>query len=319
VVGSVLIAAAPAHVVRRNTGALAADRCLSAVVAHQPPLLAALRAAALLVERTVVASPANRTLRPVRGRAAPPGAVRAGLRPDRRARTAQHPATALTPAGADLPAALAPDDWVVDSLWAAAKTAIANGAPDSAVAYLRRALAEPPSEPVRPDLLLELGFAESYADDPQAATHLEAALETATDASAQVAITLELGSMLQIDGRNREALAVFDRTRARLSSFDRTAALTLEGAALGAAQLDADTADEAATRIAHLRRLDEEELPSSVFGTLAITASMAIEPAETVTRLALRALEEAPKLLPEAVDRPPFFYYACIALTAAER
>jgi tetratricopeptide (TPR) repeat protein len=36
-------------------------------------------------------------------------------------------------------------------------------------------------------------------------------------------------------------------------------------------------------------------------------------------RLALRALEGAPKLLPEAVDRPPFFYHACIALTFAER
>jgi len=31
------------------------------------------------------------------------------------------------------------------------------------------------------------------------------------------------------------------------------------------------------------------------------------------------ALDGAPKLLPEAVDRPPFFYHACIALTFAER
>jgi hypothetical protein len=38
-----------------------------------------------------------------------------------------------------------------------------NGAPDSAAAYLRRSLAEPPSELQRPDILLELGFAESYA------------------------------------------------------------------------------------------------------------------------------------------------------------
>jgi tetratricopeptide (TPR) repeat protein len=46
---------------------------------------------------------------------------------------------------------------------------------------------------------------------------------------------------------------------------------------------------------------------------------MANEPAETAARLALRALEGAPKLLPEAVDRPPFFYHACVALTLAER
>jgi hypothetical protein len=43
------------------------------------------------------------------------------------------------------------------------------------------------------------------------------------------------------------------------------------------------------------------------------------EPAETAARRALRALDGAPKLPPEAVDRPPFFYHACIALTFAER
>ena len=131
-----------------------------------------------------------------------------------------------------------------------------------------------PSERLRPDVLLELGFAESYAGDPQAAADLEAALASAADATAQVSITLALGRMLQIDGRNREALEVFDRTRARLGSADRRAALTLEGAALGAAQFDAETADDAAERIASLRRLAEEEpdVPPSVFGTLAVAA-----------------------------------------------
>ena len=38
-----------------------------------------------------------------------------------------------------------------------------------------------------------------------------------------------------------------------------------------------------------------------------------------VARLALRALDGAPKLLPEAVDRPPFFYHASNALAFAER
>ena len=126
----------------------------------------------------------------------------------------------------------ASDDWVVDSLRAAARSAVATGAPDSAVAYLRRALAEPPCEPLRPDVLLELGFAESYAGDPQAAVHLEAALDAATGVSTQVSIALARGRMLQIDGRNHEALEVFDRTRARIGGGDRRASLMLEGAAL---------------------------------------------------------------------------------------
>ena len=113
---------------------------------------------------------------------------------------------------------------------------------------------------------------------------------------------------------------MFDRTRDRLASTDRRAALMLEAAALGAAQLDAQTADEAAPRIAQLSWLAEEQrdIPPSVFGTLAVAATMANEPADTVAGLALRALEAAPKLLPEAVDRPPFFYHACAALTVAE-
>jgi DNA-binding CsgD family transcriptional regulator len=213
------------------------------------------------------------------------------------------------------------DLWVVDSLRAAGRSAVATGAPGSAVAYLRRALAEPPCEPLRPDVLLELGFAESYAGDPQAAVHLVAALDAATGVSTQVSIALALGRMLQIDGRNREALEVFDRTRARIGGGDRRASLMLEGAALGAAQFDAETAGDAATRIARLRQLAEEDpdVPPSVFGTLAVAAVMANEPAEDVAQLALRALHGAPKLLPEAVDRPPFFYHACTALAFAER
>jgi DNA-binding CsgD family transcriptional regulator len=186
---------------------------------------------------------------------------------------------------------------------AAARTATANGAPDSAVAYLRRALSEPPSVRLRPDVLLELGFAESYAGDPQAAAHLQAALDIAPATTAQVSITLALGRMLQIAGRNRESLEVFDRTRARLGATDRSAALTLEGAALGAAQFDAETAADAAPRIARLRRLAEQEpdVPPSVFGTLAVAAANVNEPADIVAHLALGAQAEARSLAAEEV------------------
>ena len=250
----------------------------------------------------------------------PPG-ERAGLHAAAAGALANDGASAHRVAAHLLATDPAGDDRVVGSLLSAARTAIANGAPDSAVAYLRRALAEPPPERLRPDVLLELGFAESYAADPQAAAHLQAALDIAPATTAQVSITLALGRMLQIGGRNREALAVFDRTRARLAATDRRAALTLEGAALGAAQFDAETAGDAAPRIARLRRLAEEEpgVPPSVFGVLAVAAANANEPAGVVARLALRALDGAPKLLPEAVDRPPFFYHACNALAFAER
>jgi DNA-binding CsgD family transcriptional regulator len=245
---------------------------------------------------------------------------RAGLHAAAARRLASEGASAQSVAAHLLTADPAGDEWVVDSLVSASAAAIASGAPGSAVAYLRRALAEPSSERLRSHILVELGFAESYAGDPQAVGHLEQALDATSETAAQVAVTLALGRMLQIEGRNQMALEVFDRTQARLASADSRAALILEGAALGAAQLDAETAGEAAKRIAVMRRVAEKEpdAPSSIFGPLAIAATMTNEPIETAARLALRALAPAPKLLPEAVDRPPFFYHACIALTLAE-
>ncbi len=112
------------------------------------------------------------------------------------------------------------DDWVVESLLAAARTAIANGAPDSAVAYLRRALAEPPSERLRPDVLLELGFAESYAGDPQASAHLEAALDAAADAS------LRSRSRSRWDGCSRSRAASARRWRCSTERAPASAAPT---------------------------------------------------------------------------------------------
>ena len=54
----------------------------------------------------------------------------------------------------------------------AAHTASGRGASDSAVTYLRRALAERPTENERRDVLLELGLLESLIDGPAGAEHL---------------------------------------------------------------------------------------------------------------------------------------------------
>jgi uncharacterized protein HemY len=47
--------------------------------------------------------------------------------------------------------------WVVDSLREAARTARGRGAADSAVAYLRRALKQPPAPELRVQVVLEPG------------------------------------------------------------------------------------------------------------------------------------------------------------------
>jgi DNA-binding CsgD family transcriptional regulator len=67
------------------------------------------------------------------------------------------------------------DPWVVTTLREAGAAATRSGAPDSAVAYLRRALDEPPPPAQRGELLYELGLAEALVDGPAAAIHLDEA------------------------------------------------------------------------------------------------------------------------------------------------
>lgn len=74
----------------------------------------------------------------------------------------------------------------------AAADALARGAPDEAVRWHRRALAEQAPEPPRAELLAALGTAEVALLDPAALDHLGQALEASSDPilSAQVAVTL---------------------------------------------------------------------------------------------------------------------------------
>jgi DNA-binding SARP family transcriptional activator len=69
----------------------------------------------------------------------------------------------------------------VEVLSAAARTAAARGASESAVTYLRRALAEPAEGRPRLDVLCELGLLETLVDGPAGLEHLGAAYELATE------------------------------------------------------------------------------------------------------------------------------------------
>src|SRR6266545_740577 len=108
-VGGVLGAASAADMVRWAAGAMAADRLFEARVAQQPAGLAARRATGLGGGGVLVAGAADRSFGPVRGDAPAPVAVRAGLRRDRGAGAAEHPAATLAAARAHAAAALAGD------------------------------------------------------------------------------------------------------------------------------------------------------------------------------------------------------------------
>ena len=114
----------------------------------------------------------------------------------------------------------AADPAVVRQLRTAASTAVARGAPESAFAYLRRCLSEPPTDDERPELLVEIGSAATMVDLDAAAGYLRQAHATSTDRYRRVQIACLLGSVLHFSSRLDESLAVLTEAAAALPASD---------------------------------------------------------------------------------------------------
>jgi DNA-binding CsgD family transcriptional regulator len=111
------------------------------------------------------------------------------------------------------------DPRVVVTLREAARRADARGASQSAVGYLRRALAEPPPEAERGGLLLELGSAEALLGAEDAVGHLQEAHALARDPVRRAETALMLGRSL-ILAHADEADAVFTRALEELGGAE---------------------------------------------------------------------------------------------------
>src|SRR5262249_40665114 len=98
---------------------------------------------------------------------------------------------------------------VVAVLREAARRAASRGACESAVAYLRRALAEPPSAADRADLLRELGSAEALVSGNAAVEHLREAYALTVDPVRKAETAVALGRELFLLLRSEESHAVF--------------------------------------------------------------------------------------------------------------
>jgi DNA-binding CsgD family transcriptional regulator/tetratricopeptide (TPR) repeat protein len=145
-------------------------------------------------------------------------AVYDGLTPVQRNSAHARAARLLADAGADpdrvaahlLRSPPSSDSWVIGTLRGAASRVAARGAAESAVAYLRRALAEPPPAAARAELLFELASAEAPVDGPAAIEHLQAAHELTEDPIRRAQTALVLGRQLFLL-RGEEADAVFHK------------------------------------------------------------------------------------------------------------
>ena len=211
------------------------------------------------------------------------------------------------------------DAWVVEQLRRAARAAAAAGAPESAVAYLRRAVAEPPPGEVDAGLFLDLGSAEYSAGQPGWEQHLTAAVAASGDDTARTGAGLLLATALGLHLRLAEAVQVVDHVKVGLEGHEGGAHVTLEAMAVALGFLDADMAPSMADRAEALLVLAGEQSVSRLaLAVAAYVAAISNQPAEHAAELARRAIVAGGRALPEPGD-PPWFLYATIALFYAER
>jgi DNA-binding CsgD family transcriptional regulator len=121
------------------------------------------------------------------------------------------------------------DGSAVETLLTAAGAALAAGAPEAAEAYLRRALAEPPADADRPELLRMLGRASARAGRLDAAADaLKQGLTLVDESVPRARLAIDLAQALRLAGDLAEALKVLEEARERLGDEDRELALWLE-------------------------------------------------------------------------------------------
>lgn len=193
-------------------------------------------------------------------------------------------------------------DWTGAALRRAAARAIERGAPDAAVAYLRRALAEPPAPQERAAVLAALGDAELRAGElvgggrgrePEspAVEHLRQAVELTEDHRERAESALLLGDALWARDRFKEAAGVFETAVRDLHGRDRELELRLEGHFAAAARLTMSAWRLAAGRLDRLAdvegRTDGERL---IAGVLAVDRALSGERPDAVADFAERAV-----------------------------
>jgi DNA-binding CsgD family transcriptional regulator len=108
------------------------------------------------------------------------------------------------------------DPQIVETLRRAARVSLRKGAPESAAAYLARALEEPPPLDRRAELLVELGRAEALTSGPAAVEHLTEGYELLDDPVARGLAAQALARALLLTGRTADAAGVASRAAAEL-------------------------------------------------------------------------------------------------------
>ena len=208
------------------------------------------------------------------------------------------------------------DSWVVERLLEAARAAERNGAPDSAAAFLRRLLAEPPPPRDHYGLLLDLGVAEASAGLADWPEHLQRAMDTAPDAPSIAEAATVLAYALIRAQRFPEAVEVLDRVALSFEPHDAELALRLEAAAVFPALNDPTTAPSTKLRLEALRKraASHPAPPPDLLAALAYCYVLTNVHVEVGADLATRALLAGSSTSTVSGNRPRFSFSAWFSM-----
>jgi DNA-binding CsgD family transcriptional regulator len=212
------------------------------------------------------------------------------------------------------------EGWPIEVLGQAAERALARGAPSTAAAYLRRALAEPPAVGERGAVLRRLGVVESLAGDLGAEDALHEAMRLATTARERAELALDLSSAYVLTGRFGAAVGALEEAIDQVQDDERELRWELAARLIGTARMEAAYTPVAQRQLERLPR----DLPGAsrgerlVLAHLAIGAVQAGEHRDRVTELAERALSDG-QLAAEEPVLSPSLLMTVFALVLSER
>jgi tetratricopeptide (TPR) repeat protein len=187
----------------------------------------------------------------------------------------------------------AADPGVVGVLRQAARGAGGRGAAESAVGYLRRALAEPPPAAERAGVLLELGSVEALVSGDAAVEHLRQAHGLLDDPIRRAETALLLGRQLQFF-RPEESDAVFTQALDVLDGAAPELERLLEAWLINNALFEPSLYDKAVERLERVRNRPGDATVGEklLLSLLAFHDGRAGVPAAVVVPLARRALAD---------------------------
>jgi DNA-binding CsgD family transcriptional regulator len=206
----------------------------------------------------------------------------------------------------------AQDPFVVATLRRAAGRSLVQGVPEAAVAYLRRALEEPPLPDQRPETLYELGVAELHTNPAEGYEHLRQSIEELEDVTQRPDVVLAYAHSLTMLDYRSDAIDLVLRTSDGVRDLDRDLHWRLEGCLIVTAQFEPKLSELRASRLEAVRA---EDFDGSV-GAGVLLAQLAYESARRGVSIE-RSIDYARRALASSAwDRPDELLFVINALNA---